>query len=125
MKLAEIKNGKVSNTIIADSVIDGYVECPDSVGIGFDYDGENFTDNRPIPEPLRKTIYSKFTFKGKFTLNEWTACKNSSDTVVQDFIETFTIADYIDIEHEDLINAIQYLESVDLLDAGRASEILA
>lgn len=125
MKLAKILNGKVIDTIIADSIIDGYVECPESVGIGFDYDGQNFIDNRTVPTPPLKTIYSKFTFKQKFTFAEWQSAKTSVDPVIQDFIETFTIADYIDLDHDSLISAVNYLESTGIIASGRAAEILA
>lgn len=49
MKYAVIKNGKVINTVIADAEFaleQNFIECPDSVGIDWDYDGTNFVDNR-------------------------------------------------------------------------------
>mgnify|MGYP003109349836 CR=1 FL=1 len=124
MKLAEIKEGKVLNTIIADSVIDGYIKCPASVGIGFNYDGENFTDNRAIPEPTKKTIYSKFSFKKLFTFEEWATIKASDDAIVLSFIEDFIIADYLDLEHEDLVFALNHLVSIKLMSQSRIDDIL-
>lgn len=124
MKLAEITNGKVSNTIVADSVIDGYVECPDSVGIGFDYDGENFIDNIPVTPTPKKTIYSKFSFKKLFTFDEWTTIKASDDSVVLSMIEDFQIADYMDLEHEDLVFALNHLVSIKLMSQSRIDDIL-
>jgi len=124
MKLAEIINGKVTNTIVADSVIDGYVECPDSVGIGFDYDGENFTDNRPIEPTPKKTIYSKFSFKKLFTFDEWNTIKASDDAIVLSMIEDFQIADYMDLDHDDLIYALNHLVTLSLMTQSRIDEIL-
>ena len=122
MRLAKLENNKVVNVIIADSLIEGYEEVEGSVGIGFDKVGDTFVDNRPKPEPVRKTIYSKFTFKKQFTFAEWQAAKASSDPVIQDFIETFQIADYIDVDHENLIAALEYMEQR-ILAEGRADEI--
>jgi hypothetical protein len=124
MKLAEIKNGKVLNTIIANRLIDGYVECPKSVGIGFDYDGENFTDNRLVEPALKKTIYSKFSFKKLFTFEEWATIKASDDAIVLSFIEDFIIADYIDLDHEDLVFALNHLVSIKLMSQSRIDDIL-
>lgn len=52
MKFAIIENGMVVNTVIAEHVFaieHGWVECPDEVGIGWNYDTTNFIDNRPEP----------------------------------------------------------------------------
>ena len=49
MKYAEIKNGKVVNIVIAEPDVAaerGWVEC-EVGGIGWDYDGSTFIDNRP------------------------------------------------------------------------------
>jgi len=122
MKLAKLENNKVVDVIIADSLIEGYEEVESSVGIGFDKVDDTFVDNRPKPEPARKIIYSKFTFKKRFSFDEWGAIKASEDPVIQDFVETFQIADYIDVDHEDLIAALEYMEQSILVE-GRADEI--
>jgi hypothetical protein len=51
---AEIKNGKVTNTVISENDFaknQEWVLIPTdlSVSIDWDYDGENFIDNRPKP----------------------------------------------------------------------------
>lgn len=49
MKYAEIKNGKVSNVVLADPEVAaerGWIECPEEVGIDWDYNGTTFADNR-------------------------------------------------------------------------------
>ena len=53
MKYAEIKNGKVINIVEAEPDVAaerGWVECKVG-GIGWDYDGSTFVDNRPKPTP--------------------------------------------------------------------------
>jgi len=122
MKLAKIENGIVTDVIVAEELIDGFEEIDSSVGIGWEKQGNAFVDIRPVPEPPRKTIYSKFTFKKQFTNAEWQAAKASEDPVIQDFIETFQIADYIDVDHENLIAALEYMEQ-SILAEGRANEI--
>jgi len=58
MKYAEIKDGKVVNILIAEPDVAaerGWVECPIG-GIGWDYDGSTFVDNRPEPvAPITST----------------------------------------------------------------------
>ena len=59
-KYAIVQNGVITNVVVWDSetpynpdgelvLIDGLTPEP---GIGWDYDGKKFTDNRPQPEPL-------------------------------------------------------------------------
>lgn len=51
-KYAVIENGKVVNTVLAEpefAATQGWVVCPDEAGIGWDYDGTNIIDNRPVP----------------------------------------------------------------------------
>lgn len=124
MKLAKIEDGQVIDIIIADSMIDGFIEIPDDVnaGIGFSYDGDSFIDNREFLE-YRKTIYSKFSFKKLFTATEWAAIKSSSDPLIMSFVEDFEIADYMDLDHSDMIQGLDYLESEGIISSGRADEI--
>ena len=59
MGYAKIENGQISNVIVADAAFaaeHGLVEFPtyidnQAVGIGWKYDGTNFTEPDPIPEP--------------------------------------------------------------------------
>lgn len=118
---AVIENGKVVNVIMSDD--ESLPELTGLAGIDWDYDGGNFADNRPAPEQVRKTIYSKFSFKGLFTKAEWRAIKQSEDDNVIDFIDSFKIADYIDIDHVGVSTALGYFEGIGLLEAGRADEI--
>lgn len=50
MKYAVIKDGTVINVVIADpefAANQGWIECSEEAGIGWDYDGASFIDNRP------------------------------------------------------------------------------
>ena len=62
MKYAIIKNGKVVNTVEAEpdfAAEQGWVECPVG-GIGWDYDGSTFVDNRiedsSPPDPTKEEL---------------------------------------------------------------------
>jgi len=60
MGYAKIENGVITNTVVADAAFaaeHGLVEFPtyinnEAVGIGWKYDGTNFTAPDPIPEPI-------------------------------------------------------------------------
>jgi hypothetical protein len=65
MKYAVIENGKVINIVISEpdfAANQGWIECSEKGGIGWDYDGTNFIDNRPIvieptiPVPTREEL---------------------------------------------------------------------
>jgi len=52
MKYAIITDGKVVNIVLAEPDVAaerGWIACPEEAGIGWDYDGTNFIDNRPEP----------------------------------------------------------------------------
>jgi hypothetical protein len=52
---AIIENGKVANVAVAElsyAEIKGWIILPEGVGIGWDFDGQNFIDTTPIPEVL-------------------------------------------------------------------------
>ncbi|NBX97549.1 hypothetical protein EBQ81_01625 [bacterium] len=56
---AIIENGKVVNTVVAEPDYarqQGWVEIVDKAGIGWDYDGAHFIDNRPVPEVVAPPI---------------------------------------------------------------------
>lgn len=54
---AIIQNGKVINTVVAESDFaaeQGWVELPENAGIDFDYIDGQFVDNRPKPEVVEQ-----------------------------------------------------------------------
>lgn len=66
MKYAVIKDGKVINIVLADpefALNQGWIECPEEVGIGWDYDDTSFIDNRPPfvapTEPSKEELLSQ------------------------------------------------------------------
>jgi hypothetical protein len=52
-KYAVIENSLVVNTTVSDAEFaqsQGWIACPDDVGIGWSYVNGQFVDNRPVPE---------------------------------------------------------------------------
>lgn len=59
MKYAVIENNKVINVVLADEDYarqQGWILCPEEVGIEWDYIDEQFVDNRPVPVPEKPII---------------------------------------------------------------------
>jgi hypothetical protein len=54
MKSAMVENGVVVNVILG--ILEGYIECPDDVGIGWTYDGSVFSEPAQAPIPLDDII---------------------------------------------------------------------
>ena len=59
---AIIENGKVVNLVVAEAdyaATQGWVACPDTAGIGWDYANGQFVDNRPVPEVVAPVVPTK------------------------------------------------------------------
>lgn len=62
-RYAIIENGRVANTVVADEpMADNWVQS-DTAGIGWDYDGENFTP--PVPELVYTVTEATITADGQ------------------------------------------------------------
>jgi hypothetical protein len=76
------------------------------------------------PEPTPRVI-TKYEARLRFTFNERAAIDTSSDVGVIVFRNDFNSASEIDLDSQGLIDGLAYLESINLLAAGRAAEIRA
>ena len=81
----------------------------------------------PVPEPIKITILTPYEFLKRFTSEERKAIKAATLTNpdVDDLWTMFTVAQNIDLKNQDTINGVDALESLGILAAGRAAEILA
>lgn len=70
------------------------------------------------------TVMSKLSFIQKFTQAERITIRASTDPVIIDFMELLSMAQEIDLEYPDTIAGLNYMETIGLLGAGRAAEIL-
>lgn len=70
------------------------------------------------------TLFTKLEFKNLFTPEERIVTRDSPDPLVQDILDMFNIAEYIDTSDPRTIQGLQYLVYKGLLTAERAQEIL-
>ena len=83
--------------------------------------GQAANDNTPS-ERLRLT---KLEFRNRFTLAEKVGMYDSTDTVVQIFLDDIQAAEFIFVSDQQTIDGVGYLETQGLIAAGRSVDILA
>lgn len=74
------------------------------------------------PPPAPRTI-TKYAARMRFTFEERAGIDTSTDAGVIVFRNDFSAAEEIDLDNQGLIDGLAYLESVNLLAAGRAAQI--
>lgn len=93
----------------------------------------NFITNPPTPAPAPVTTFTKFGFRQRFTTDELIAIDNAPDNAdlpvearaaIKSFLFSYQVADEIDTTDPTTQAGVQFLESVGLIAAGRAAEIL-
>ena len=99
------------------SVIDFEGDAPDLNKVKWDRDRLVFVSN--------SIKYTRYEFLTKFTSEERISIRNSNDDTVKDFISLVEVTDFEDVTDDDIIAAVQYLVSVNLLTNDRATEILS
>jgi hypothetical protein len=149
MIFALIKNNKVDNIIaadqiFADSLLSDYqaVVQSDTAQVGWEWDGTSIVTPpapepviMPMPEPSR--LVTRLAFRNRFTLAEKMALElagldNPASTIAERTNAAalrinqadLAAATFVDLAREDTRNGVLSLETVGLLDAGRALEIL-
>ena len=140
MKKAWVENGRIRDVASGDpeelyhpDVAKFYdILVPDEAENGDGWDGVTLTkpvipDPAPVepPAPVPPKV-SPVEFKLLFTAVERVAIKASTDPIVQDF---FSIVEDTRLTHVDLglqstQDALAYLETLELIAAGRKAEIL-
>lgn len=94
--------------------------------LGMKYENDEFVEVVKEVENLPKHI-TKLAFKQRMTSTERKAIRNAAKTndTVFDFNDLVDSSTYIDLERQDTIDGLNYLEfSLSILEDGRASEIL-
>lgn len=147
MEYALIKNNKVENVIVADfdfiqliesewdhiERIDTPQELAMRVGIGFSWTAENgFVAPAPITSPELPQEYkiTRLAFLNRFQDSEAIAIDLASigstpeAAAVRLYLKKVDAATYIDLQDQKTRNGVIALESLGLLQAGRALEIL-
>jgi len=80
--------------------------------------------NPPPVQLLPQTVFSKYQFLTLFTQTELGAILNSTDAGVKNFVFMFQAAEEIDTTDPNTVAGVNMLESLGLIEAGRAAQIL-
>ena len=90
-----------------------------------DYDHVEYFPDEPVPVPTSR-ILTKLEYLRRFTTEERVAIREASKTnpVLEDYLAMMELAEEIDTGDADTIGAVNMLEQVGLIGAGRASEVL-
>lgn len=74
---------------------------------------------------LDSGMLTKLDFLNRFTLNERLAIRASADPVVADIMKLLEVATYVSVHDAATVQGVNYLASVNLVEATRVMEILA
>jgi hypothetical protein len=77
-----------------------------------------------INEPVIISKITKRAFMQRFTLQERTDIRNSTDPAVIDIYEDLKMASNVDLKLPELPGLLNYLVSTGLLDTSRVAELL-
>lgn len=116
-------NGIPNNIILADSQ-DIADHCASVVGGTARLLADDETVEFQQPEPIREMQLTKLKFLRRFTAEERIAIRASTSPVIVDFMSLLDLAQDVRLDDPDTIQGVRYLESLDLISAGRAEEIL-
>ena len=146
-KYAIVENNIVTNIVMGDETygesnpLAVQIGKYDFIELGQKYNQEknafsfdNFVQPEPEPEPEPPTtIYSKFGFRSRFTLQELVGIDNAGANptltpeqkgTLNTIGKNFEVASEIDLTHAQTIQGVEYLASVGLLTQERATQIL-
>lgn len=93
------------------------------------YYNQEFPINDPPspPKPDTITVFTKFQFISRFTIDERLAiyAAEATTSIIRLWLDTFRICEEIDIANPDTVAGIMMLQSLGFITELRASEILA
>ena len=138
--LAQIENNKVLNTVLCDEnyayEFPGYIRVDNlspQPGPEWTYSNGTFTPPPPAPPPPPQTVFTKFEFRSRFTLQELVGIDNAGANptltpeqkeILNTIGKNFEVAADVDLTHPQTIQGVEYLASVGLLTQERATQIL-
>lgn len=84
----------------------------------------NFTV-KYLKQPVQHHL-SKLAFKQRLTQSERIAIRQAAEQSpeIYDFQDLLDSATFVDLKRDDTINGVNFLESIGIIDEGRADEIL-
>ena len=69
-------------------------------------------------------VLTKLEFMSRFTLEERTSIRNSTDSVIIDAMELLNVAQEVILTDTRIVDMVNYFASVNLLQASRVQELL-
>lgn len=132
MRVSIIKDGKVENVIMAESILSaqnifpGYIcKAAGTEEIGDLYDSQTETFSKG-PQPSKK-IWTKYEFMAKFTTSELAAIytRSETDPITLVFIKKLELSGEVQSDNPDVVSGLQYLVNNNVLTQARKNEILA
>jgi len=140
IKAAVVQNGIVTNIAsiskeVLSTVGPDYIDITGispEPEIGWSYSNGTFTPP-PAPPPPPQTVFTKFEFRSRFTLQELVGIDNAGANptltpeqkeILNTIGKNFEVASEIDLTHAQTIQGVGYLASVGLLTQERATQIL-
>lgn len=120
MRFALVKDNEIHSWILWDGVTS--YQPPQ----GYTLVSEADASQLPIAQkqPEREALVFPFNFIDRFTLQELSDIQQSVDPLVIKFrTKIQTLVQPIDLDNEDTIAGLSYLEMIGLLAAGRANEL--
>lgn len=135
MRVHIIRDGRVENTVIADSVEQAQAAFKDATvieakkgGPGWVYsDGDVF---EPAPDPLLTTKITRLAFRRRLTVAERAAIEiasrgnNPSNAELKVYMDDVMASTFVDLSRPETIAGVQALEAAGVLAPGRANQIL-
>lgn len=74
--------------------------------------------------PITNTVITKLEFLSRFTIDERTLIRNSTDAIVVDTMELLNASTEIDLTDSRTIFIINYLSSIGIISSNRVQELL-
>lgn len=120
MRYALVKDNEIHSWVVWDGV------TPYQPPQGFTLVTETEAVGLPTvqEQPYRETLVYPFDFIDRFTLQELSDIQQSIDPLVIKFrTKIQTMVQPIDLDHEETVMGLGYLEMIGLLGSGRANEL--
>lgn len=137
MRYAIVENGTVVNIIEASAEFAAQIGAvqTDTANIGYAFDessGQFTAPPEPEPEPSPPKILTKYQFRQLFTFDERVAIDNYESSALSSqhkamfrtWMKDLELSAEVHADNPDLAPGIMALESMGLLDPGRAAEII-
>jgi hypothetical protein len=121
------ESGIITNVTVVSSIGPNMLGVGSHLGIS-DFYEESLADldNLSLSEEITTPVLeiTKRAFMKRFTLTERIAIRKSTDDVIIDVYEDLKLASYVELNTQDVSDALNYMVSVGILESSRVDEML-